>query len=203
MAEHTRFTKARRPYRLRARAEDMHQTRRRIVQAAIGLHGSIGPAATTMSAVAGRAGVTRATLYRHFPTAEALFAACSTDWLGDNPRPDVALWAGIVEPADRLDAALDELYAYYSSTEQMRANLLRDIEVLPQDIRFAISGYPMAVADVLDAGWPALSDARLRRAVIGHVVAFETWRSLARQGLSNREATELMVRLVTSAAIPE
>jgi AcrR family transcriptional regulator len=75
MTEQTRLAKERRPYRLRARAEAMDRTRERIVEAAVGLHGSVGPAATTMSAVAERAGVTRATLYRHFPDEEARPAA--------------------------------------------------------------------------------------------------------------------------------
>jgi AcrR family transcriptional regulator len=196
MTEQTRLAKERRPYRLRARAEAMDRTRERIVEAAVGLHGSVGPAATTMSAVAERAGVTRATLYRHFPDEEALFAACSADWLTANPRPDPARWAAIDDPARRLDAALEELYAYYRSTEQMRTNLLRDLDVLPPAIRSGISRYPATVVDVLDAGWPASSEARLRRAVIGLVVAFETWRSLAREGLTDGEARRLLARLV-------
>jgi AcrR family transcriptional regulator len=199
MTERFRSTNVRRPYRLRARAEAMGRTRERIVQAAIGLHGSIGPAATTMSAVAEQAGVTRATLYRHFRDEAALFAACSADWLAAHPRPDPARWSAIADPTVRLDSALDELYAYYRATEPMRSNLLRDIDVLPSAIRAGITGFPIAIADVLDAGWPAQSDARIRRAAIGHAVAFETWRSLAREGLADDEARQLMARLVTSA----
>src|SRR5664280_3595678 len=95
MAEHNRLTKAHRTYRLRARAAGMDRTRERITRAAVELHGTIGPAATTMSAVAELAGVTRATLYRHFPNEAALFTACSADWLAANPRPDPADWATI------------------------------------------------------------------------------------------------------------
>ena len=86
-------------YRLRARAAAMDRTRQRITQAAIELHGTIGPAATTMSAVAEKAGVTRATLYRHFANEDLLFTACSADWLAANPRPDLARWAAIEDPA--------------------------------------------------------------------------------------------------------
>ncbi len=112
----------------------MDRTRERITRAAIELHGTIGPAATTMSAVAEKAGVTRATLYRHFANEEALFSACSADWLAANPRPDLARWAAIDDPTERLRTALDELYAYNRSTEAMRANLLRDIDALPARI---------------------------------------------------------------------
>ena len=33
---------------------------------------------------------------------------------------------------------------------------------------------------------------------IGHAMAYETWRSLADKGLSDAEATDLMLHLVTS-----
>ena len=175
----------------------MDRTRERITHAAVELHGTIGPAATTMSAVAELAGVTRATLYRHFPNEEALFTACSTDWLAANPRPDPAGWAAIADPARRLSAALGELYAYYRSTEQMRSNLLRDIDVIPEKFRSGIVAFPVTTVQVLEAGWPELAGEHLRRAAIGHAVGFETWRSLAKEGLTDRQATDLMVRFVT------
>ena len=198
MAEHNRLTKSHRPYRLRARAAGMDRTRERITRAAVELHGTIGPAATTMSAVAELAGVTRATLYRHFPNEEALFTACSADWLAANPRPDPAGWAVIADPAGRLGAALDELYAYYRSTERMRTNLLRDIAVIPEMFRPGIVAFPTATVEVLESDWPGPSGASLRRAAIGHAVGFETWRSLAAEGLTDAQAAELMVRFVTS-----
>jgi AcrR family transcriptional regulator len=197
MAERNRLTKSRRSYRLQARAAGMDRTHERITHAAVELHGTIGPAATTMSAVAERAGVTRATLYRHFANEEALFAACSADWLAANPRPDFGRWATVADPVRRLGAGLDELYAYYRSTEQMRANLLRDIAVVPASIRSGIVALPSAAVAVLASGWPEGSDAHLRRAAIGHAVGFETWRSLAAEGLMDGEAAELMVRFVT------
>ncbi len=198
MTERNRIVKKRRPYRLRARADSMEQTRARITRAAIELHGSVGPAATTMSAVAERAGVTRATLYRHFPNENALLAACSGEWRSANPSPDPAEWAAIRNPRERLAAALPVLYGWYRSSEAMRANLLRDLAVLPPAIRAGIASYPRAIADVLDAGWAEPS--RLRRAAIGHAVAFETWRSLAHEGLTDTEAALLMTRLVFVAA---
>jgi AcrR family transcriptional regulator len=181
---------------MRARATAMDRTRERITRAAVELHGTIGPAATTMSAVAELAGVTRATLYRHFPNEVALFMACSTDWLAANPRPDPAGWAAVDDPVRRLGAALAELYAYYRSTEQMRSNLLRDIDVIPEKFRPGIVGFPPTTIQVLEAGWPELSGAHLRHAAIGHAVGFETWRSLAKEGLTDQDAVELMVRFV-------
>src|SRR4051794_10310118 len=123
------MTDERRPYRKKRRAELEEETRLRITESAVALHGSLGPARTSMSAVAERAGVPRSTLYRHFPDEEALFDACSTHWTAENPPPDVAGWGGIEDPDARLRAALEALYAYYRRTEAMTANLLRDLEL--------------------------------------------------------------------------
>jgi AcrR family transcriptional regulator len=175
----------------------MDRTHERITHAAVELHGTIGPAATTMSAVAELAGVTRATLYRHFPDEVALFTACSADWLAANPRPDPSGWATVADPVRRLGAALAELYAYYRSTEQMRSNLLRDIDAIPERFRPGIVALPLTTVQVLEAGWPGPAGAHLRHAAIGHAVGFETWRSLAKEGLTDQEAAELMVRFVS------
>lgn len=196
MDEHSRLAKPRGSYRLQARAAAMDRTRERITHAAVELHATVGPAATTMSAVAERAGVTRATLYRHFANEEALFVACSADWLAANPRPDPERWGTIVDPARRLGVALGELYAYYRSTERMRANLLRDIAVLPEAIRSGVASYPSSVVGGLETGWPMDSNAHVRHAGIGLAVGFETWRSLVRDGLPDEDAAQLMVRLV-------
>ncbi|HJV15633.1 MAG TPA: helix-turn-helix domain-containing protein [Propionibacteriaceae bacterium] len=197
MVEQGRIAKSRRSYRLRARADAMDKTRARITQAAIELHGSVGPAATTMSAVAERAGVTRATLYRHFPNEDELFKACSAEWRSANPAPDAHQWATIFDPYDRLAAALPALYGWYRSSEAMRANLLRDLATLPSPIRNGIESYPHTVADILDSAWPRRS--RLRRAAICHAVAFETWQSLAHEGLSDAEAARLIIGLIRTA----
>ena len=100
-----------RPYRKRRRAELEDETRLRITEAAVALHGSVGPARTTVSAVAERAGVQRATVYRHFPDERSMFAACSAHWIAANPLPDLGAWARIADPGERLRTALTELYA--------------------------------------------------------------------------------------------
>src|SRR3954468_5305676 len=108
-----------RPYRKRVRAEHEEQTRRRITESAVELHGTIGPARTSISAVADRAGVRRSTVYRHFPDEAALFDACSSHWRAANPPPDPWAWAAIEDPSERVTAALSELYAFYARTEPM------------------------------------------------------------------------------------
>src|SRR5438876_5193774 len=106
-----------RPYRLGRRAERQAQTRQRIVEAAVDLHTTVGPAATSISAIADRAGVQRHTVYAHFADETALFHACSSHWIGNNPFPDGAEWLEIVDPGERLRRALGDVYAWYERVE--------------------------------------------------------------------------------------
>jgi AcrR family transcriptional regulator len=189
-----------RPYRMKRRAELEEQTRTRIAASAAELHEELGPARTSISAVAERAGVRRSTVYRHFPDETALFAACSSHWGAANPHPDPSPWAAIEDPAERTETALRELYAFYGRTEGMYTSLLRDAPVVPIVARLLgdFYGYLGAIQDILMAGRGLRGQAARRtRAAIGHALAFPTWHSLARdQGLSEREAVALMGALV-------
>jgi AcrR family transcriptional regulator len=188
-----------RKYELKQRAESLTETRERIVEATVELHDSLGPARTTISAIAERAGVQRLTVYRHFPDERTLFQACSGHWAAQNPTPDPASWAALDDPEVRLRTALTAIYAFYRRTEGMTGNLLRDLPELPvlQEVAAPFIEYWQSVRDVLEQGWKTRGHKRrLLRAVIGHAVAFETWRSLARQeGLEDDDAAETMVNL--------
>ncbi|MGH2953522.1 MAG: TetR/AcrR family transcriptional regulator [Solirubrobacterales bacterium] len=194
---------AARPYRKRLRAEQEEETRLRITEAAVDLHGSVGPARTTISAVAERAGVQRATVYRHFPDEEDLFAACSAHWASLNPPPNPGAWAELDDPDERLRRALTELYPWYASVEQMLANTSRDLPLVPAMRRAAeeFGRWYEVAGEALIRGRPERGARRRRaKAAIGHALAFETWRSLVReQGLSDRDAVELMSGLVAAA----
>ena len=194
-------TGSRRRYRKRRRAELEEETRRRITEATVELHGTVGPARTTVSAIAERAGVQRATVYRHFPDDAALIEACSTHWNAENPRPELARWAAEEDPDARLRAALRELYAWYDRTEYMLENVTRDAAVVEAlgPARARAGAWFEAAAEVLADGRSG-SGARAR-AAIAHALAFDTWRSLVRrQGLPPAEAVDLMARLVGCAA---
>jgi AcrR family transcriptional regulator len=194
-------TNARRPYRKRRRAELEEETRRRITEATVELHGTLGPARTTVSAIAERAGVQRATVYRHFPDERSLFAACSAHWGAENPRPDLARWAAEDDPDARLRTALLELYAWYDRTEYMLERVARDAALVE-----ALQAPVARTAEWLAAAAGLLAAARDDdgpgvRAAIGHALAFDTWRSLVRrQGLAPAEAVDLMARLAGCAA---
>jgi AcrR family transcriptional regulator len=194
------MTDEKRPYRMKRRAELEAETRLRITESAVALHGTLGPARTSISAIAEHAGVRRSTVYRHFPDEVALFAACSSHWRAANPQPDVARWRAIEDPDERLRAALSELYEYYRRTEGMLANLLRD-EATVATVQMSFSAFRGFLADaagVLMHGRGLRGGAAKRvRAAIGHALSFGTWQSLAReQGLDDAQAAGLMCRLV-------
>ena len=163
------------------------------------LHGEVGPAKTTVSAVAERAGVQRATVYRHFPDDAALIGACSAHWISLNPPPDLGAWTAIDDVDRRLRTALSETYAYYERTESMVELLNRDrlsVPALDEKLR-GRDRYVAAAIETLLRGRPERGSRRRRtRAAIAHALEFETWQSLVRrQGLDRDDAIELMMQL--------
>lgn len=194
-----------RKYEKKLRAEQEEQTRRRIAAVTAELHQEVGPAQTTITDIATRAGVTRPTVYKHFPDEVSLFAACSAHFVATHPPPDLAEWARIGAPERRLRRALRDMYAYYGRTEAMTGNVRRDAEAMP------------ALRTVLDQGWEPFREAALRLlgdgwgarggrrrrldAAIDLAIDFGTWRRLVRTGgLPDRSAVDLMTDLVTAAA---
>lgn len=201
MVEQMRSTKTR-AYELKKRAESLAETRERITEAAVELHGSVGPRFTTISGVAERAGVTRLTVYRHFPGDDDLFMACGTHWRAQHPRPNPQLWAQIGDPEARLTAALRDLYDWFGENSGMLGNVMRDLDVMPSFVAQWWTDSEAAMKEVLPPGW--VSDRRQARrvvAAIGHATSFATWRSLVvEQRLRDREAVVLMVAFVRAVA---
>jgi AcrR family transcriptional regulator len=185
-----------RKYEQRRRAEKQEETRQRIVEAAVELHGTIGPAATSLSAVAERAGVQRNTLYRHFPDERALIFACSGHFGRQHPFPGVEGWSDIPHPVDRARQGLGTLYAYYEEVEPMMALVLRDADVNPNvaEVSRRWTGEPLdGIRTALLAAWPRTARRRELAAAVDLAIGFHTWRSLVRNsGLTARAAASLM-----------
>jgi AcrR family transcriptional regulator len=198
-------------YELKKRAERQEETRLRIARATLELHEILGPALTTRSAIARRAGVTRPTVYSHFPDELSLGKACSSLEMSDNPLPDPEPWQEIPDPERRLRMALGELYSYFRRRERLWANILRDQEMLLDDpealeadaeIMEPIFLHWERMRETLAAGWgPPDSPPGLVLGAIGLALDFQTWRAMARtQGMSDEQAIELMVGMVRCAA---
>jgi AcrR family transcriptional regulator len=198
-------------YELKKRAERQQETRLRIARATLELHEILGPSLTTRSAIAQRAGVTRPTVYSHFPDDLTLGKACSSLEMSDNPLPDPEPWAEIPDPERRLRMALGDLYSYFRRRERLWANVLRDQEMLLDDpesleadaeIMEPIFLHWERMRETLAAGWgPPDSPPGLLLGAIGLALDFQTWRAMARtQGMSEEQAIELMVGMVRCAA---
>lgn len=203
-AEHLRSSETprnTRRYRQGRRRESVEATRRRITEAAVRLHGTIGPARTTISAIAEEAGVQRLTVYRHFPDADALFAACMRHYDALHPPPSPAGWRRVRDPDERLRLALGELYSYWETNGAMIGNLRRDLAAMPSFVAEDFERMYGALTEALLEGRPGRAvRRRVLEAAVGHALAFETWRSLVReQGLSREEAVDLMVGFVARA----
>lgn len=189
-----------RKYEQKKRAENQEETRRRITEATVELHEAVGPAHTTISAVAEKAGVQRLTVYRHFPDERALFSACTGHYLEMNPPPDPTPWTEIPDPEVRLRRALSEVYAYYRYTEPMMSSSARDIELKPVllEVLAPFFEHWERMRGILAVGWEVEDERReLLLAAIGHALDFGTWRSLVRQqGLTDGQAVEIMACMV-------
>src|SRR5215471_3967127 len=189
-----------RTYHLKRRAQQQDETRQRIVEAAVHLHETLGPAHTSITAIAEEAGVERLTVYRHFPDEQSLFTACTGHYLAAHPLPEPADWMQIADPETRLSAALTETYAYYQRTERLQLTSARDLPELPamQRVMEPYFAYFKRVRDGLAEGWgtPGEQHARLC-AVLAHVLDFRTWYDFVRQQhLSDDELVTLMVQFV-------
>src|SRR5262249_50585315 len=118
-----------RTYTLKRRAEQQAETRQRIVEAAVELHSTVGPARTTFSMVPERAGVQRHTLYAHFADERSLFAACSSHVEERDPMPDAAKWPAIKDTQERLRVGLTAIYGWFERNAGVLGCVLRDIEI--------------------------------------------------------------------------
>jgi AcrR family transcriptional regulator len=182
------------------RTEQISGTHQRIIDAAVTLHGSVGPARTTIAGIAEKAGVTRLTVYRHFSDDEALFSACSSHWLSHQQLPDPEEWSRHTEPHERLTVGLSDLYRFYRDGDAMLVRIYRDWDSLPQKHRSDLESRNTHFRDVLLEAFPERNRNPRLSATLSHGISFWTWRSLCHDnGLSNDDAVEVMCTLITTA----
>jgi AcrR family transcriptional regulator len=189
-----------RKYEMKRRAQRMRETRRRITEATVQLHQSVGPARTTVSAIAEKAGVQRHTYYAHFPELKDLYQACTSHYLERNPLPDPSRWAEISGPEERLRRALSEVYAYYGGNEAMLANVLRDMPfdtVLQENNVFLFRHWEAMRDTIADAFEASGERHEALLAAVALALDLQTWHTLVgQQGLDDDRAVELMVGMV-------
>ena len=181
------------------RLEKIEETRARIAQATFELHATIGPAKTSISAIAERAGVQRHTVYYHFPDMISLFKACTAHGLRVTGPPDPESWRAIAEPIDRVRTALGELYAYYTENARLMGNVIRDMPLIAGGIEGGQQFFELNEVwfQALLEGWPSSADGAEGLGVaIRHALDYGTWLSLTSQGMSNDQARDAMVSFI-------
>jgi AcrR family transcriptional regulator len=195
-----------RKYVLKRRAERQVDTRRRIVEATASLHDEVGPARTTVTDIARRAGVQRLTVYNHFPEEKELLAACGDHWLEQNPPPDPTSALTVKDPAGRVRSVLGPLYRWYRTHARMNEHLQRDRLLMPaldSAMRIRVDHHIAGLGDALAAGFgPGSGSAQRVRASVSLALDFWTWRRLAGEGMSDDDAAALMADAVEAACAP-
>jgi AcrR family transcriptional regulator len=194
-----------RNYELKARAESQERTRQRIAKAAAELHGEVGPAETTVAEIARRAGVSRLTVYKHFPDTAALYPACSAHYLAEHPLPDFAAALEPDDPAERVRSLLKTVYAgWYRKQRKMMRNLQRDRRLDPalEDFMRANSDAALSgLADAVTTGFQRDANRAGRvRSMVLVALDFWTWERLTREGMDDEDAAELMTEAIVSLA---
>jgi len=194
--------KAKRPYVLKARAKHLDETRTRIVEAMVQLHQEVGPAKTTVTAIAELAGVERLTVYRHFRGEAAMLDACSHLYFERNPPPHPGLWADESDPLRRTRRALREIYDFFSRTAPMFVKVYRDTDesVALKKIMDGFDAHLRSMADDLAAAWPAGSKRARRAVILRHATKFSTWQSLTAEDVDNAEKVALMIEWLSAGA---
>jgi AcrR family transcriptional regulator len=189
-----------RKYEMKRRAERQKETHQRIIEAAVELHQTVGPARTTVSAIAEKAGVQRHTYYAHFPELKDLYRACTAHYVERNPLPDPSRWAEIPGPEERLRVALSEVYAYYAGNEAMVTNVLRDMPfdtVLQENNASLIRHWEVMRDTIADAFEASRERHEALLAAVALALELQTWRTVVgQQGLDDDRAVELMVGMV-------
>jgi AcrR family transcriptional regulator len=185
-----------RKYQQKRRADKTEETRQQIVVATVKLHEELGPAQTSIKAIAEQAGVQRLTVYRHFPDEASLFRACTSHWLEHHPLPAVSDWSDYDNPLDLTSRALLDFYRYYRKNERMWTVAYRDVDEVEalQEPMAAVEAYLDQIRDELLSVWKVKAKDRKQLAMtLRHCLRFSTWRSLKLEKLSDKNMVKLVL----------
>ena len=194
-----------RRYVLKARGEQVAETKARITDAILQLHQELGPRHTTVSAIAERAGVERLTVYRHFEDDDAIYAACSQRYLEVHPPPQAEAWAGVMDPLLRTERGLQAIYGYFSRTAPLYARVYADVDEIPAlaKVLAGFDAHLQSLADDLASTWKPDADASRRSVILRHAVGFATWQSFENLRVNDARKARLMVEWLTAPALAE
>ena len=190
-----------RKYQLKARAEQAKETHQQIVEATVMLHEQLGPANTSIKAIAEQAGVQRLTVYRHFPDDASLFEACTSHWLSQHPPPPVANIGESFNPQAQTEKTLLAVYRYYRKTERMWTMAYRDVEEVEalHGPMGRVEAYFDSMRNELVNAWKLKAENKKQFSLtLRHGLRFSTWRSLKAEKLSEKKIVELVISWLTN-----
>lgn len=187
-----------RQYNMGARAAAVAETRAAIVLAARELHAERGLVATSWDDIAERAGVSTATVYRHFPSLAELVPACAQtvfDLIQPlTPEQAAGAFASAERAADRFEhIARSSAHCYRAGADWLHA-AHRERDFVPE-----LEAAMGVIEDSLRQLVTTAAGRRLTKAdhaLLFVVCDFPLWWSLISSGLSDRATEEAMVRLV-------
>jgi len=200
-SQNAKSTGPARKYELKARAASQAETRARIARAAAELHEQLGVAKTSVAEIARRAGVTRLTVYNHFPDLEALLPACAAHYETAHPLPDVVATFAIDDPYQRARSTLAALYAYFRETAGLYSRVLPDRVTVPELDAFMTASFDQLLGEIATALSRDRADDGPRRILARLAVDFTTWQRLAAEGMDDEAAAALMARAITTVVI--
>jgi AcrR family transcriptional regulator len=172
-------------------------TRKRIVDAAIALHGEKGVLGTSWPDIARRADVALGTVYRHFPSLDHLVPACTSENALRTRPPGPGILAGLTRPQERISQFVQELFAFYSRTAPWTPRANVDRQQLPV-LDTILTRREAALKGLVEE---TLGPLRRRRHALDGALAltdFGVWRSLTHSGLSTDAAARLIAEVLVS-----
>ena len=184
-----------RSYRLGRRADDMADTRSRIIAAALEIFRDRGLAGASNLAVAKAADVAPATVRNHFPGSADLAGAVFEALLVELRIPTASIFDGVDGLEGRIERLAHELAAFYERSEPW----WRAYEREPELIKAWGGGVDRYYADIerlMRTALGPLGDDDQAVAVIASVIGPPTFFALRGRGLSSEDAVRLTTQLV-------
>ena len=192
-----------RKYDMDVRAAATEVTRASIVEASMRLHAECGVTTTSWQAIAQAAGVSPATVYRHFPTPAELITACARtvfDIVAPPTPEDAAVeFAAMADAADRFAHLARESAHCYRRGEGWLHAAHRERDFQP-DLDAAVRLFQDSLHVLVDAA----AGRRIRRtehAVLFTLCDYPFWKSLVDSGLTHARTEAAVVDLVRAETV--
>ncbi|TMF85491.1 MAG: TetR family transcriptional regulator [Chloroflexi bacterium] len=191
-----------RRYQMATRERAVQETRQRIIDAAISLHAQRGVIATNWEEIAEGAGVSTATVYRHFPSLGELVPACARTAFEagaslPTPAQAAAAFAGLTRPAPRIERLIRESCRCYELGAGWLAAARRDAKSVPAlDRAVRLQDRVLGVL-IQTALGDAFVDAQTM-SVIKALIDFPFWKALTDAGVATETVPQVINDLVRS-----